>query len=89
MFQHHSRRSVVALGAPLAAALLCAAGCSTADRWRMNPTPRVDTLARTTDGVKNQMSISTDTNLRQLNEDLGRMFFFDRPTRMARSPVPY
>lgn len=76
-----------ALAGTAIAALL--SGCSTKDSWRANPTPGVDTAGMTSDVVANNMVNFTDTNLRLLNEDLGRFFFFDRPMRLAKRTIPY
>lgn len=86
--QNHARRSLpfAILGAGVGA-LLC--GCSTADSFRSNPTPELMTMSQSPDVVKNQMSYVNDTNLRQLNEDLGRMWFYDRPMRMMPRGAPY
>lgn len=66
-------------------------GCSSTnlDSIRSNPSPGIMTLSQSDEVVLNQMTITQDTNLRQLNEDLGRMWFYDRPSRMTPRPIPY
>jgi hypothetical protein len=65
-----------------AAALVTLGGCA-------DITPELDTMSQRPADVNNRMAITTDTNLRQLNEDLGRAFFFDRPMRTTPGPIPY
>jgi hypothetical protein len=50
---------------------------------RRNPTPELTTLYQSDDDIQN------NENKRMLNQDLGRVFFFDRPSRLAREPVPW
>lgn len=91
MFHLPSRRrlAVLAVGSVTLCALGVGAGCSTATQYRLNPTPNVDTAAFTKDMVSNRLAITIDTNLRQLNEDMGRLWLLDRPTRLTRHIVPY
>lgn len=65
-----------------AGALITLGGCS-------DITPELDTLSQRPADVNNRIAITNDTNLRQLNQDLGRAFFFDRPMRTTPGPVPY
>jgi len=78
--------SLAVVGAGVGALL---AGCSTADSFRANPTPELQTMSQSKAVVDNQIAYVNDTNLRQLNEDLGRMWFFDRPMRMMPRGAPY
>ena len=64
-------------------------GCSTADRYRMNPTPEIVSLGQTRDEIMNQRTIVLDTNLRALHEDAARFFLMDRPSRMVPQTIPY
>lgn len=77
-----------------ASILCCGAllgGChsSAASEFRADPTPNVRGAAYTQDQVDNMMALTIDTNLRQFNEDLGRFFLFDRPTRFRRHTLPH
>jgi len=96
------RRSVAVLRSSLAltAALGCAAmlaACSghkdysyeAAKDIRDNATPDLDTLAQRPVDVDNAIAVTFDTNGRLFNEDLGRMFFFDRPSRLTPTPMPH
>jgi hypothetical protein len=83
--------SVVCLAAT--AALLCAGGCSSsaADEQlsdiRWSPTPEVMTLTQRPADVRNQLTVTTDTNLRLLNRDLGVLFLLDRPSHLSPAPL--
>ncbi len=81
---------VLSAGAALTGA--CAsedASYSAAKQIQSNPTPGLQTLAQRPVDVDNAIAITNDTNLRMANEDLGRMFFFDRPSRLTFSPMPH
>ena len=84
------RRATLAL---FALSAIVATGCSAQESrlaaYRSNPTPELDTLAQQRDDMDNRMTVTNDTNLRMLNEDLGRMFFLDRPSMLTPKPVPY
>lgn len=68
-------------------------GCSPQQQrlsaYRANPTPELDTLSKTHDNIDNRLTITNDSNLRMLNEDIGRALLLDRPTRLSPTPVPY
>jgi len=70
----------VALAATAAALTL--GGCA-------DITPELDTLSQRPADINNRIAIVNDTNLRALNQDLGRAFFFDRPMRTTPGPIPY
>jgi len=84
------RRATLAL---LALSAIAATGCSAQQSrlagYRANPTPELDTLSQRRDDMDNRMTVTNDSNLRMLNEDLGRMFFLDRPSTLTPKPVPY
>ncbi|HBS27888.1 MAG TPA: hypothetical protein DEB06_00205 [Phycisphaerales bacterium] len=85
--QAQSARSIVAWTVLGAAALLT--GCSQADQFRANPSPAEMTISQSDQDVANSLSYINDTNLRQFNEDLGRLMLFDRPSRMMNRATPY
>ncbi|MGP1310370.1 MAG: hypothetical protein ACTS27_09255 [Phycisphaerales bacterium] len=64
------------------AALATLGGCA-------DISPEVDTLSQRPADVNNRIAITNDTNLRMLNQDLGRLFLLDRPSRLTPGPVPY
>jgi ABC-type uncharacterized transport system auxiliary subunit len=57
--------------------------------YRLNPTPELDTQAQRRDDIDNQLTLTNDTNLRILNEDVGRFWLLDRPSRMSKLPSTY
>lgn len=64
-------------------------GCSTAAQYRADLTPRLDARGETRSETANTVAYTTDTNFRNLNNDLGRMWFSDRPSRLTNGPKPY
>lgn len=73
-------------------ALLAAAfasGCSRTDRYRLNPSPDMNTLEFTHDEGLNRTTVAIDENLRMLNEEVGRFLLLDRPSRLFYKPIPY
>jgi len=83
-----SRRSILACLALVAAGSLPLGGCSTASKYRANLTPDLKTLYQREDDIRNAMAIMSDENGRMLNQDLGRAFYTDRPSRLTREPIP-
>lgn len=73
----------------LAACAFAAVGCSRVDRYRNNLTPEVDTLSMTHDEIENRSAIMRDQNFSQINSDLQRFWFFDRPSRLTPHPVAW
>lgn len=60
-----------------------------ADRVRRDPTPELYTLYQTPDDVKNVIAVMKNENARMRNQDMGRVFYTDRPSRLTREPVPW
>lgn len=83
------RATLVLLAASAAAASGCNSQSSRLAAYRANPTPELDTTSQRRHDMDNRMTVTNDTNLRMFNEDLGRMFFLDRPSRLSPKPVPY
>ncbi len=82
-----------------AVAVLCLVGGSTLAGCGSNPfgrdadlranlSPEVDTLYQRPVDVENALAITGDTNWRMFNQDLGRAFYTDRPSRLTREPIP-
>ena len=69
------------------------AGCSAQEQrlasYRSRPTPEIDTRSQRPDDIDNRLTVTNDTNLRLFNEDLGRLFLMDRPSRLSRQRMPY
>lgn len=88
----HSRssfRSVLVVLVAAGAVASVMGGCSRADRYRMNPTPELDTLGQTRAEMDNRMTVTNDTNARSFNRDVGYLFLQDRPSRLTPAPVGY
>lgn len=84
-----SRRLIVV--ATLAFGLAGVAGCSSSsqyDQVKADPTPNLDTLYQRPQDVDNAMTVTFDENGRMFNEDLGRFWLTDRPSRLTREPIP-
>jgi len=91
----YSRHICVAGGLLVSGVIL--AGCSASQRSdyaqtekiRTNLTPNLDTLHQRPDDIENALTIMADENGRMFWEDLGRVFYTDRPSRLTREPVPW
>lgn len=55
---------------------------------RSSPTPELMTLYQRQVDVDNSLAIMADENWRMFVQDLGRIFYTDRPSRLTREPVP-
>ena len=73
-------------------AAIIAGGCSSeGDRYQAvkdDPTPNIDTLHQRPADVDNSIVVTFDENGRMFTQDLGRAFYWDRPSRLTREPVP-
>jgi ABC-type uncharacterized transport system auxiliary subunit len=86
----NARRAIpVALAASALLLAACGPHAGRTAAYRMNPTPELQTLGQTRDDVDNRLTITNDTNFRALNEDIGRFFLMDRPSRLTPTPIPY
>lgn len=85
------RRTALAITPLVGTGLVLLTGCSSnsAHAFRSNPTTQMDARGQTTDEVANTLAITTDTNYRNINNDLGRLFFSDHPSRLTNGPKPY
>lgn len=67
------------------------AGCETPSRYeqvKADPTPNLDTLYQRPEDVDNSITTTFDENGRMFWQDLGRAFYWDRPSHLTREPVP-
>lgn len=85
-----ARRSALVLTALVGAVL---AGCASGahhnhHRIQSNLTPELDTLYQRRVDMDNRMVLTFDENLRMFNQDMGRFWYTDRPSRLTREPVP-
>lgn len=92
----HVRRPIAILMLTSAAAALLG-GCTTfgvdgdtarARKIRSNPTPELVTLHQREVDVANAMALTNDENGRMARQDWGRLWLMDRPSRLAREPIP-
>lgn len=81
--------SIAAIALVGASMLGCNAQQSRTVSYRQKPSPELDTLSRRHDDIDNRLTVTNDTNLRMLNEDIGRFFLLDRPSRLSPTRVPY
>lgn len=89
-----ARRSKFVIGTlVIAAGLGGALGCTRQQSrlvgYRANPTPELDTLHQRHDDIDNRLTVTSDTNFRMMNQDIGRALLLDRPSRLTPEPVPY
>jgi len=83
-----TQRFAILAAATLGAALLVGChGSGRAAEFRKDPTPVADSLSRSNDEILNRITRTNDTNLRAFNEDLGRLFLLDRPSRLRKQSV--
>ena len=54
-----------------------------------NLTPELLTLTERPIDVQNRMWLTHNTNSRMFWEDMGRVFYTNRPSRLTFEPVPY
>lgn len=81
-----TRHTISSLLSLVACGVLLAGCDSTGGRkhaYRLNPSPEVDTLSQSHDEIENAVTISYDYNFRSFNQDLGRFWMTDRPSRLT------
>jgi hypothetical protein len=86
-----ARTSALLLAAIAGASLVgCGTGGAPHNHHRIqgNLTPEVDTLYQRRVDMDNRIALTNDENLRQFNQDLGRFWLLDRPSRLTREPTP-
>lgn len=93
------RRTHTALASlALLAVGVCASGClysgprkteGAANKIRYNLTPELYNVAQRPADVRNALAYHSNTNIRMLRSDLGRVMLLDRPSRLTPEPVPY
>lgn len=78
----------------VAAVLAAAGGCSSKPR-KMTPeyvrghlSPEMSGLARTKEDRKNEWARTSNTNLRQIPDDVDSILLMDRPVRMSPYVIP-
>jgi len=89
MPKRHPLRLTLPILAVAVLAPLPMTGCLSTTAFRNDPTPDIRTHKQTEDDVLNQLTVTADTNFRLLNDDMGRFWLSDRPSRLTRGPKPY
>jgi hypothetical protein len=89
-------RSSLKLSAPIGVfALVLLAGCAgnkqeaKLSELRSNPSPELDTMYERRTDMDNALTVTADENWRMFNQDLGRFWLLDRPSRLTPEPVPH
>ena len=91
MTARQNLRPALAVALLAGSSLAFLSGCSSnsAQAFRSNPTTQMESRGESRDEVENNLALTTDTNYRNINNDLGRFFFSDRPSRLTDGPKPY
>lgn len=55
---------------------------------RANPTPELRTLDKRPVDTANSFALMRNENYRMMRQDMARAFYYDRPSRLTREPVP-
>ncbi|MBX3386301.1 MAG: hypothetical protein KF768_07005 [Phycisphaeraceae bacterium] len=66
----------------------CASEQTRYQQVKADPTPNLDTLYQRPADIDNKVILTFDENARMFVQDLGRAFYWDRPSRLTREPVP-
>lgn len=97
-----SSRSTIARAGMVALAAFALTGCAAntletydlvnepgpAVDLRFDPTPEVYTLHQRPSDWRNEFGVMWDENVRMIRQDFHRAFYWDRPSRLTREPVP-
>lgn len=73
------------------AAIATLSGCTEPSRYQQvkdDATPNLDTLYQRPEDIDNAIVVAFDENGRMFWQDLGRAFYWDRPSRLTREPIP-
>lgn len=87
MSRRFARFTLLAVAAAAGTLTGCSAERSQLVGVQMNPAPELWTLRERPDDAFNQASLTTSTNVRSLNSDVGRFLLLDRPSRLTPEPV--
>lgn len=66
------------------------AGCESSryQQVKDDATPNLDTLHQRPEDIDNRIVVNFDENGRMFWQDLGRVWYTDRPSRLTREPIP-
>lgn len=87
--RHRRSLSFVVATAAVLALGACHSGPSGSGKAWNPPSPELVSLSHTDDQTDNFIVRNVDTGRRQAFEDVARMWFADRPSRLTRKPSPY
>jgi len=68
-------------------ALLLFTGCNEQQKIMTDITPSMKTLSQTHTEVQMDLDVTENQNLRMAEEDLGRVWYTNRPSRLSPFPV--
>jgi len=89
----NARRITTAAAATLTASSALLTGCSSSatsiEAIRLRPSPNSATLYERPADIANTLAFTRDTNLRMMLQDLGRVFYVDRPSMLTPEPMPH
>jgi len=75
-------------GAALLMLGACSSGSGTSHKdFTSNPTPELHSLARRHSDNANTLTITNDTNLRAMVDDINRVLLLERPSRLTKGPI--
>jgi len=66
----------------------CGSGDARLDEIRADPSPDIDTLYQRPHDIDNALTVTFDENCRMFWQDCGRVWLLDRPSKLAREPIP-
>jgi uncharacterized lipoprotein YajG len=69
------------------ASLILFAGCTSKQTIMSDITPAMQTLSQTQNDVNIDINMTDNQNLRMAEEDLGRVWYTNRPSRLSSFPV--
>ncbi|MEC9372515.1 MAG: hypothetical protein VYC34_01670 [Planctomycetota bacterium] len=87
MSNHRNRNAFRFVALSLAAAgVMTLVGCA---GGHVDPSPAAMTYSQNQDEVANSLKMMSDTNFRGFWQDLGRVFYLERPSRLQGRAIPY
>ena len=87
MINHRRHKSVRFLAFALAiSGVVSLVGCAAGN---VDPSPAAKTFAQNNVEVSNSLKLMADTNMRGFWQDLGRVFYLERPSRLQNRAIPY
>ena len=69
------------------AALVLCTGCTSQQKIMTDITPSMKTLSQTQSEIDISINMTDNQNMRMVEEDLGRVWYTNRPSRLSSFPV--